>query len=163
MLIKRSVSPDGRIDSLSVELSHPVGGMPEEAILDQAQKTLGIQSQVVASFLGNGQAAATAARGQDNGTVEAVLRDIDAMETKYGRRLFINVGVGNKTLKFFGSEKQLSEALVGAGYEDHADAVQEGLLLNLPCQVITKPSDDGRYTNVVKLVSSSNGEAVAER
>src|SRR5207245_4097070 len=47
MLIKRSVSPDGRIDSLSVEFSMPVFDISNGEIKDKALKTLQLQKEIV--------------------------------------------------------------------------------------------------------------------
>lgn len=51
MVIKRSASPDGRIDSLSVEFSCPVDESPTEEIKARAEKILELQSEVIESFL----------------------------------------------------------------------------------------------------------------
>jgi len=58
MLIKRSVSPDGRIDSVSVEFSMPVADISNGEIKDKALKTLQLQKEIVgASLKLNGQKA----------------------------------------------------------------------------------------------------------
>src|SRR5437867_3455415 len=58
MLIKRSVSPDGRIDSVSVEFSMPVAEISNGEIKDKALKILQLQKEVVGAFLKlNGQKA----------------------------------------------------------------------------------------------------------
>ena len=59
MLLKRSVSPDGRIDSLSVEFSCGVGEIPAGEIKALARNTLELQSEIVQSFL--------AANGKEKG------------------------------------------------------------------------------------------------
>src|ERR1019366_2206938 len=51
MLIKRSVSPDGRIDSVSVEFSMPVSDQTETEIKAKALKSLYLQREIVTSFL----------------------------------------------------------------------------------------------------------------
>src|SRR5439155_2927304 len=56
MQIKRSVSPDGRIDSVSVEFSMPVSDISNGEIKDKALKTLQLQKELVGAFLKlNGQ------------------------------------------------------------------------------------------------------------
>lgn len=50
MLLKRSVSPDGRIDSLSVEFSCPVAGLDEGTILRKARRALGLQGSIAEEF-----------------------------------------------------------------------------------------------------------------
>jgi hypothetical protein len=57
MLIKRSISPDGYIDSVSVEFSAPVDDEADEATIQRAKKMLSLQSEIVNGFLqtnGNG-------------------------------------------------------------------------------------------------------------
>ena len=51
MLIKRSVSPDGRIDSVSVEFTTPVADLTVGEIKDRALTTLQLQRDIVTSFL----------------------------------------------------------------------------------------------------------------
>src|SRR5207248_151010 len=61
MLIKRSVSPDGRIDSVSVEFSMPVADISNGEIKEKALKTLQLQKEIVGAFLKlNGQKAPAA-------------------------------------------------------------------------------------------------------
>src|SRR2546427_7671480 len=50
MLIKRSVSPDGRIDSVSVEFSMPVSDTSHDEIKTKALTTLKLQKEIVADF-----------------------------------------------------------------------------------------------------------------
>src|SRR5439155_14369577 len=60
MLIKRSVSPDGRIDSVSVEFSMLVSDISNGEIKEKALKTMQLQKEIVGSFLKlNGQKTAT--------------------------------------------------------------------------------------------------------
>lgn len=99
MLIRRSVSPDGRIDSLFVEIFVPIGGIPSDEIKARSERTLKLQSDIVGRFLekqynGNGN-------GKANG----------------------------KTLKLFGSKKQLSDRLRDGGYPQQAGSIQEGIAL----------------------------------
>src|SRR5947208_15819825 len=51
MVIKRSISPDGRIDSLSVEFSMPVFDISNGEIKDKALNILQLQKEIVGSFL----------------------------------------------------------------------------------------------------------------
>ena len=53
MLLKRSVSPDGRIDSFSVEFSMPVSDIPDGEIKTKAQNVLQLQIEIVGAFLGH--------------------------------------------------------------------------------------------------------------
>jgi hypothetical protein len=153
MIIKRSVSPDGRIDSLSVEFSLPVDGLPIADIKAKAQRTLLIQSEIVAGFLSLRKPVAENHPAPDqNGPVPALLVQVGGMNGKWGRRLFINVQVNGKTAKLFGNRSQLAEHLQAAGYSRQADRIEEGLSLQLPCRVITRPSADGRFLDIEKVL-----------
>jgi hypothetical protein len=158
MLIKRSVSPDGRIDSVSVEFSMPVSGDREDEIKAKALKTLQLQREIVTSFLKvNGHsvpatpapsAPPTPTNGGNGGPVFARMLDIGKMNGRWGERLFITFQVNDRRCRLFGSPKQLATHLGSAGYEIDPQGIEEGLRLNLPCRVTTKPSDDGKYVNV---------------
>jgi hypothetical protein len=158
MLLKRSVSPDGRIDSLSVEFSFPVGKGSTKDIKLRATRTLKLQGEIVAGFLsqngrkepehpadheehGNGNG-----NGAHNGAEPARMLEIGGINTKWGRRLFIAFQVNGDTLKLFGNRKRLGDALVAIGRPKLADQIEEGLKIDAPCLVTTKES--GQYTNV---------------
>ena len=158
MILKRSVSPDGRIDALSVEFTCPVEGLAPEAIGARAASTLDLQAQIVRAFAGpkpptkggNGHATHDVPPvSHDNGRVPATLLTVGGMDGKWGRRLFLNVQVNGRTAKLFGSPKQLEAALSTAGFPDIE--ITEGVQLNLPCQAIAAPSPDGRYLNIVQV------------
>lgn len=164
MLIKRSVSPDGRIDSLSVEFSCPVDQVSGREIQAKADTILSIQSVIVARFLkGNGQTprngngatdgSSTGGNGaqQPSVPISAKLVSVQGMDGRYGRRLFIRVEADGHVLRLFGNKTQLADAIRAAGFYA-PDKITEGLTLNVPCQVITKPSEDGRYTNIDRVL-----------
>jgi SWIM zinc finger len=162
MLIKRSISPDGRIDSVSVEFSLPVAETADGEIKAKALNTLRLQKEIVADFLKlNGSKPAAfpppASKPPDpapkNGQpVFARLIDIGKVNGKWGERLSLNVQVNGRTSRLFGSAKQLAERIQAAGYEIDPANLEPGLRLNLACRVTTKPSDDGRYLNVEKVL-----------
>lgn len=184
MLVKRSVSPDGRIDSLSVEFSTPLDSQPDDAIRDRAQELIALQSSIVGGFLNrresppaarpaphtNGQARQPSVTAPPNGgsavppvgpqAVPAQLVNVAGMDGKWGRRLFINVQVNGKTIKLFGKSEELAAAVVAAGF--NGVQIEEGTDLNLPCRVITKPSPDGKYTNVDRVLPA-NGQQQSRR
>jgi len=153
MLLKRSVSPDGRIDSLSVEFSLPVAKLSTSDIKASASRALALQSEIVESFLGskgngNGQSHETE---HDDGTIYARITGVDAMDTKWGRRLYLTFAVNNERLRLFGSPRRLGEILTFAGFPEHSRQITEGLELDLPCRVIVEPTPDGRYMNVRRV------------
>jgi len=164
MLMKRSVSPDGRIDSLSVEFSCVVAGLTGAAIADKARKTLLIQEEIVAGFKRNGstktQAQRPRANGRSrtngsNGALPAMLVNVAGMDTKRGWSYFINVEANGETYKLFGNKRELGEHLVAAGYPKLARSISSGMKLNVPCQVTT--SQNGKYTNVDQVLPPEEG------
>ncbi len=175
MLIKRSVSPDGRIDSVSVEFSMPVSEIPSGEIRAKALSTLRLQKEIVADFLklqGEKSAAPPPPPtpkppepGPQNGQpVFARLVDVGKVKGK-DDRLYFNVAINGRSLRLFGSPKQLAEQIRSAGYELDPQQIAPGLRLNLACRAVTKPSDDGRYVNVEKVLplarNAGNGGADA--
>ena len=56
-----------------------------------------------------------------------------------------------RTIRLFGNKQQLADAITAAGHRCDAKDVAEGVSLDLPCRVTTKPSDDGRYTNIDQI------------
>ncbi len=161
MLIKRSVSPDGRIDSLSVEFSYPVEKTSPEEIKERAERTLCLQSEILERFLasngkGNGKAKETAgtqskADGND-GSVPAQMLSIAGMNTKRGWQLYIKFQVNGQTSKLFGKREELAKYIVAAGFQNLVDRVGDGMILNLPCRVVAKPSHDGKFLNIEKVL-----------
>jgi hypothetical protein len=162
MVIKRSVSPDRRIDSLSVELTIPPEVLADKDIDEVAMAVLHRQDAIVTAFLDSRgdsrgpvqpkpstqprQAHAT------NGPNDAVLRDVGGMQTRWGWRYFINVAVGEKMYKLFGTRKQLAEQLMAAGCASYANNITKGAVFNARCLAVLAPSDDGKYTNVESIL-----------
>src|SRR5262249_16007618 len=150
MVIKRSLSPDGRIDSISIEFSSAVDETTVAEIRSRALKTLKLQTEIVQSFLGS-----TKSNGRGNGnnnarpngnnndrkakgTVAARMVDLCITQTAYGERVFLNFDVNGRRARLFGSEQQILEAIAAAGKRLEPNAVEHGLMLNLPCRVITE-------------------------
>ncbi|HLY61050.1 MAG TPA: hypothetical protein VKV95_09900 [Terriglobia bacterium] len=180
MLLKRSVSPDGRIDSLSIEFSMGVADITSAEIKDKAAKTLELEKEIVGVFLKLNAppapspvlqptvAAPTVAKPQTqpqpaprqingNGNpVHARLIDIAKVKGRYGDRFCINVQVNGRWSRIFGSAEQLAADIAKAGHHIEAANIEPGLRLNLPCLVTTKPSDDGKYLNVEKVFPLNN-------
>ena len=152
MTLKRSVSPDGRINSLSLEFTLPadVDGAPD--LESQVLEILDRQDAIVAEYLdrhgGNGQADAGQPAG--DGAVPATLKDVGGMQTRYGFRYFINVEAGNRSYKLFGTRQQLEKHLKSVG--EHNARIAKGAPLNVPCRAVLEESDDGRYLNVVEIL-----------
>jgi hypothetical protein len=170
MAVKRSVSPDGKINSLSVKFLNPIDGFADEEIKRRAEQALKLQEEIVSEFLRqnrggrpNGQANAgnVNARSQTNpgpptgssdGVVPAQLLNIAGMNTRGGWKTFINVQVNGTTTKVFGNKRELGEMITAAGFASIAEHISQGMMLNLPCRVITKPTPDGRYLNIERVL-----------
>jgi len=164
MLLKRSVSPDGRIDSLSVEFSLPVAKLSTSDIKASAVRALALQSEIVEGFLGrkgngNGQAPEPEPEHSD-GTVYACIKGVRAMDTKWGRRLYLAFLVNGEHLRLFGSHKRIAEVLGFAGFPEYSRRITEGLELDLPCRVIVEPTPDGRYMNVRRVFPAESSGAL---
>jgi hypothetical protein len=160
MLVKRSVSPDGRIDSLSIEFSAPVDEFVASEVADRAARLLALQSAIVRGFLdgaknGNGVRPTPENRDGTNGAALAEMVNIGGMDGKWGRRLFINLQANGQSLKLFGNKTQLADAIRNAGFPRMAERIEEGVALRAPCRVITKPSPDGKYVNVERVLPLS--------
>src|SRR5207302_8306044 len=154
MLIKRSISPDGRIDSISIEFAFAVFNATVSQIRDRAAKTLKLQTEIVKGFLNGGNAKANSGRRSQppahntNGATFARLLDVGVTNGQYGERLYLNVAVNGRRARFFGSANEIARAISTAGERVYATAIEPGMRLNLPCLVLTKESADGRYLNV---------------
>ena len=170
MTLKRSVSPDRRIDSLSVEFSTPVSGNYPEATADQAIGLLQMQEDIAGAFLrsphgqnGQGDEAPRNGNGNGNGRsqqggeVPAQIVAIGGMNTRFGWRLFLNVQVNGQQVKLFGNRQQLAQHLEDAGCGNLSGNIRSGVQIGQDCRAVTRPSDDGRYLNIEKLLPSRNG------
>lgn len=165
MLIKRSISPDGRIDAVSVEFSTPVNGTPVAQIKAQALKTLKLQNEIADAFLnlnGNGEQKprsqprksetepppSAPANGE---AVPGRLLDVGTSNGRYGPRLFISVQANGKRYRLYGSAKQLAAYVGYAGEQIQAGELEAGLKLNIPCRVVLTEAGNG-FVNVTRVL-----------
>src|SRR5438874_1855368 len=129
-------------------------------ITARAGKMLALQALIIERFLDGNSAANDERSGAEDGadgSVPAKMLNIGGMDGKWGRRLFINVQANDQTLKLFGNGKQLAEAIIAAGFSNLAEKIAEGVQLNLPCRVVTKPSTDGRFLNIERILPRPQG------
>ena len=172
MTLKRSVSPDGHINSFSVELTIPgsdeSGPYPGPEVLAALEH----QESVVGEFMKNCTRNNGRERGQQrgNGTqqgnghdhptgpVPAVLRDVGGAQTRYGWRYFLNVDIDGRTYKLFGTPQKLSEHLAGIGLG--GIPIEHGESIDQPCMAVLGKSQCGRYTNVVQLLTRDHQRSV---
>ena len=175
VLIKRSVSPDGYINSLSVEFLNSIEHKSDDEIKQQAAKALALQADIVDGFLkGNGKGrpnTETTEKANDNanekgtnqqppngkndesdGAVPAQLLNVGGMNTRRGWQFFIAVHVNGRMTKLFGTRRELGDHITAAGFASVADHISQGMTLNLPCRVVTKPSPDGKYLNIERVL-----------
>jgi len=155
MRIKRSVSVDGRIDSLSIAFSSPVEDASSSEIRENAESLVAIASEIVAEFkVENGKASEqrSAPQNTGNGSVPAQMLSVEGMTGKWGgRRLVLNFDVKGQSAKLFGSRSELAKYISYAGFPDLSERIVEGTTLNLPCKVVTRPSADGKYVNIERV------------
>lgn len=159
--IKRSISPDGRIDSISLEIDLSIDTEAPDEIRAQARGALELQTEIIREFL-NGPAQTEAASkplSQPSDSFPqpslpgepARLLDIGVIDGKWGPRYFINVGVANQVAKLWGTPKQLVRYLVSIGHVLLPETISDGLRLNLSCRATTQRSADGRFLNAIAL------------
>lgn len=157
MILKRSVSPDGKIDALSVEFSVPVSETSPEETRERALQVLAIQDRIALDFLRREgrQQSSTRPMSRPNSsdsTESATIVEVGGADGRWGRRLFLVFQVNGRRLRFYGRDKKLSEAIRHAGFPDEAESLEEGMRLDLPCRVVTQPTEDGKYLNVVRVL-----------
>ena len=158
MLIKRSISPDGRIDSISIEFAFAVFNATVSQIRDRAAKTLKLQTEIVRGFLNgagckvNSGKPSQSQAHKPNGATFARLLDVGVTNGQYGERFYLNVAVNGRRARFFGTADQIAKAVSTAGEQVYATAIEPGMRFNLPCLVLTKESQDGRYLNVTRVL-----------
>lgn len=155
MVLKRSVSPDGRIDSLSVEFMLGCDTESVETVVDDARHLLGLQASIVESFLEHGRRRAEGllrGDGHGNGAQQALMTTIDGMQTRWGWRYYINIEVNGETVRLFGTRKQIADHLTAADFPERNPNIVKGRSLNHPCRVVTRLSDDGRYLNIDEVL-----------
>lgn len=164
MMIKRSVSQDGRIDSLSIELSRLLDGDTPDEVRSSAERMMALQEEIVGRFMaaqhsnGNGNGNGAVPADVDARAVDARLLGIAGMNTRWGWRLFMNVQVNGDTVKMFGKTDALAEAIRAAGFPDMArQPIADGMKLDLPCRVVTSMSGDGRYTQIDRVLPANGG------
>jgi hypothetical protein len=158
MLIKRSISPDGRIDSISIEFAFALAEASAAQITDRALKTLKLQTDIVKGFLNGSNAKRNPSRaGQPqahkaNGAAFARLLDVGVTNGQYGERFYLNVEVNGRRARMFGTAAQIARAISTVGEKLFAQDIEPGLQVDLPCRVLTQESRDGRYLNVTRVL-----------
>lgn len=163
MMVRRSLSPDGLINSVTVEIDLSIDGLSAKEIRARGLKALELETQIARAHfsiamplqplsLVKPKTKDNSGNGADGGEdLAAPARLLDIGKTKNGG-YFINVKVGGKKAKLFGSKMEMVRQLAGIGQDLTPEAISEGLQLDFSCRAITKLSEDGRYLNVVRLL-----------
>ena len=157
MLVKRSLSPDGRIDSISIEFSSQITEATPTQIKNRAFKTLKLQTEIVRNFLASQSNKADGNKAPSepkkaNGAVSAKLLDVGSTNGQYGERFYLNVDVNGRRARFFGTLGQIVRAIAAASEKLSTQELEPGLRVDLPCRVIAQESSDGRYLNVTHVL-----------
>jgi hypothetical protein len=151
---------------VSVQIDLAIDGLSAQAIRTKGLKALELETQIIQSYFTSMLAPQplalvrpTAADNTGNGADErealaSPARLLDIGRTK-NNNFFINVKVGGKTAKLFGSPMQLVKHLASIGQDLTPAAISEGMQLDYSCRAVTKLSDDGRYLNVVKILPAA--------
>lgn len=155
MLVKRSLSPDGRIDSISIEFSFDLFQETGATITSRALNALKLQTEIVRRYLGSTKPPANSngahrANGDSGPGTAARMLDLGLAQTAYGEKFFVNFDVQGKRARFFGSDEQVLQVIAAAGEELPPDALEKGLMINLPCRVLTETN--GKYLNVTQVL-----------
>jgi len=163
MLLKRSVSPDGKIDALSVEFSLPVKGSDPEAIEARARKILALQDAITHGFLrrnggngSNGDRPTTTSESANGDAIDARIVGVGGMDGKWGRRLFLTFQANGRNLRLYGAEEELKARIDDAGFAEQAEHIAEDQRFDLPCRIRTEPTEDGKYVNVVQVLPAES-------
>jgi len=155
MMIKRSVSRDGRIDSLSVEITSPLDGLDVDEVERRAREIVAEEDRVAEVFLHQEKTvAASKPDGKDEGT-PAHMVAVGGMDTAWGRRLFVVFRVNGETARIFGPARKLAGLLTAAGKPLEEAAIAEGLELDFPCRVVAGRTPDGRHLSIEKVLPAS--------
>jgi predicted nucleic acid-binding Zn finger protein len=159
ILIKRSLSADARIDSISVEIDFGLTIDDEEAVKLQALKALTLQDSIIKEFIGANQPKETlpeppnvALPTEDiaEEAVDAIMTKVGIAQSKWGTSFYINCELPEgKTAKLFGNQKHLSHQIAQAGFSFPAEKIVEGIVLNIPCKVTTVLN--GKFINIDKV------------
>jgi hypothetical protein len=156
MTLRRSISPDGRIDSLSIEFSSPVDQTCCSDITNRALNMLKLQSVVSKEFLltmhAGRQGDRTNGRPSQVVTLNARMIRIGEVPAKRDRPLFIEFHLENHGARLFGTAAELAQAMTDAGYVYAPEEIFAGLPIDASCQVLIKPSRNPLYSEILRIL-----------
>lgn len=166
LVLKRSASPDGRIDSLSVEVHQTVAlDQNGNIAMQQAVDTLTLENRIIGFFrqqgqpqgsgngyAGNGQAAAGNGYAPGNEAVPADMTHIGGTQTKRGYSLYINVRVNGQEARLFGSADKLAGYISDAGYQPSGFHIVADTPLRLRCRVVLNQRTNSKYPVIDRVL-----------
>lgn len=162
MLVQRSLSPDGLINTVSVAINLVIDGLTTQEIKAKGMKALRLETEIAQGYLASLPPSAPASKAEPEINTNAVdeerfaapARLLDISKAK-NDTYFINVKVGGKKARLFGSARQLVTHLASIGQDLAPEAISEELQLDYACRAVTELGGDGRYLNVVKLLPAA--------
>lgn len=156
ILIKRSLSADARIDSISIEVDFSLVEENETVVKAQALKALKLQDSIIKEFIGLDQTKEDLPEPPQvvSPTNSVPQEAVDAIMTKVGiaqnRSYYIILELPEgKTAKLFGNQKSLSNQIAVVGFSFPPEKIVEGIVLNIPCRVTTILN--GKFINVDRV------------
>jgi hypothetical protein len=162
IMVHRSLSPDGLINLVSVTIDLSIDGLTIQEIKAKGMKALRLETEIVQGYMESLSTAAPPGKaepeintnGADDERFAAPARLLNISKAK-GNTYFINVKVGGKRAKLFGTPRQLVTHLASISQELTPEAISDGLQLDYACRAITELNGNGRYLNVVKLLPAA--------
>ncbi|HEY6807097.1 MAG TPA: hypothetical protein VI306_26200 [Pyrinomonadaceae bacterium] len=168
MALRRSISPDGRIDSLTIEFSTPVDNTSFRDITARALNILKLQSVVTKEFLLTAHAGRQSDRSNGHNqvvTLNAKMIRIGDVPTKRDRPLFIEFHLEDHGARLFGTASELAQAITDAGYPYAPEEIFAGQTIDASCQVLIKSSRNPLYAEILRVLpkdfSFSDGGSIA--
>lgn len=156
MSLRRSISPDGKIDSLSIEFTSPVDHTSFADIVARALSMLKLQSVVTTEFLVSKKAGRTTENQNGHSSqvlvANARMLRIGEVATKRDRPLFLEFFLEDHGARLFGTPDELAQAVADAGYSYAPQDICDGLKLDVDCQVLVKPARNPLYTEILKIL-----------
>jgi hypothetical protein len=159
MLIKRSLSGDGRIDSISVEIDFGFTEEDEAGIKTQALKALKLQDTIIKEFIGVDDTKEDLPEPPQivmpnssipQETLDCIMTKVGVAQSKWGTSFYITFELPEgKTAKLFGSQKYLSNQIAVAGFHFPPEKIVEGIVLNIPCRATTVLN--GKFINIDRV------------
>lgn len=159
IFIKRSLSGDGRIDSISVQIDFGFAEEDEAIIKTQALKALKLQDTIIKEFIGvddikedlpEPPQVVMPTSSIPEEALDCIMTKVGVAQSKWGTSFYITFELPEgKTAKLFGSQKHLSNQIAVAGFHFPPEKIIEGIVLNIPCRATTVLN--GKFINIDRV------------